>query len=76
MADMEVKEGLSQAEGYEEPIAETIQRLADLPRAEYERVRKAEAKRLNMRVSVLDCEVNAFRKNDQEENDLAWPVRA
>ncbi len=79
MADMEVKEGLGQSEGYEEPMAEAIQRLAELPRAEYERVRKAEAKRLNMRVSVLDCDVNAFRKNGQDENNLGlfepepWP---
>ena len=79
MADMEVEEGLGQAESYEEPIAETIRRLAELPCAEYERVRKAEAKRLNMRVSVLDCEVDASRKNGQDENDLGlfepelWP---
>ena len=79
MADMEVQEGLDQAEGYEETIVETIQRLADLPPVEYEQARKAEAKRLKMRASALDREVNATRKNGQDENDLGlfepepWP---
>ena len=70
MADMEVQEGLDLAEGYEETIVETIQRLADLPPVEYERARRSEAKRLGMRASALDREVNAGRKNGQDENDL------
>jgi putative DNA primase/helicase len=79
MADREVNENLVQAEGYEEPIVVAIQRLADMAPVEYERIRKDEAKRLNMRTSVLDREVNALRKNGQAEDDLGlfepdpWP---
>lgn len=64
-----------------ETFAVTIQRLAALPRAEYEQVRKSEAKRFNMRAVVLDQEVAAIRSDGNEENDLGlrdpepWPAK-
>ena len=79
MADQEVNEVLGTAEGYEEPTIEAIQRLADQPSVEYERVRKDEAKRLGIRASALDREVKAARKNGQDEDGLGlfepdpWP---
>jgi putative DNA primase/helicase len=79
MADQEVTDSLGQAESHEEPFVTTIERLAAMPVAEYERARKDEAKRLKMRASVLDREVKAARKNGEDENDLGlfepepWP---
>jgi hypothetical protein len=79
MADQDVTETLGQAESHEEPFVVTVERLAALPTHEYEQARKAEAKRMKMRASVLDREVNATRKNGQDENDLGlfepepWP---
>ena len=67
------------AETAEETSFETIQRLAVLSTLEYERCRKDEAKRLNMRASVLDKEVNSARPRDDAGNDLGliepepWP---
>jgi hypothetical protein len=50
---------------------ETLQRLAVLPPLEYERVRKAEAKKLGCRrVSMLDRLVNAKRLLSQSASDL------
>ncbi len=46
------------ADTAEETYFETIQRLAVLSTHEYEKCRKAEAKRLDMRKSVLDKEVS------------------
>jgi|GEM_PF-1380976 len=40
---------------------QAIQRLAMLPNAVYERLRASEAKRLGMRLSILDAEVNKVR---------------
>ena len=63
----------------EETYFETIQRLAALPVNEYERARRSEAKRLDMRASVLDKEVKSARPKDDEGNDLGlfepdpWP---
>ncbi len=79
MADQEVTETMGMAEGFEEPLVKTIERLAALPPLEYERVRIDEAKRLKMRASVLEREVKAARKNGRDENDLGlfepepWP---
>ncbi len=79
MADQEVTDSLGQAESHEEPFVTTIERLAAMPVAEYERTRKDEATRLKMRASVLDREVKAARKNGEDENDLGlfepepWP---
>ena len=69
------------AETVEETYFETIQRLAALSTHEYERCRKAEAKRLGMRASVLDKEVQSARPRDDDGNDLgltepdAWPEK-
>ncbi len=54
MADQDVTETLGQAESHEEPFVVTVERLAAMPKHEYEQARKAEAKRLNMRSSALD----------------------
>ncbi len=79
MADREVNETMVTAEGFAEPFVTTIERLAAMPVAEYERARKDEAKRLKMRATVLDREVKAARRNGEDENDLGlfepdpWP---
>jgi putative DNA primase/helicase len=79
MADREVAGNVETAEPVEETYFETIQRLAALPTHEYERCRKAEAKRLDMRVAVLDKNVRSARPKDDEGNDLGlfepepWP---
>ena len=65
-----VGELVGAAETVEETYYETIQRLAALPVNEYEKVRKAEAKRLEMRASVLDKEVKSARPKDDDGNDL------
>jgi hypothetical protein len=54
--------------------AEAIRRLAAMPWLEYERIRKAEAKKLSYRVSVLDRLVEA-RKSEKPRNTEA-PVEA
>ena len=79
MADTDVSENVGQAEGYEVPFVKEIERLAAMEPVEYERVRKAEAKRLKMRATVLDREVRAARKSGQDKDDLGlfdpepWP---
>lgn len=45
---------------------EAFRKLAALPPAEYDRVREAEAERLNIRVGTLDAEVDARRPKRQE----------
>ena len=70
MADVEVQEGLGQAEGYEESLEEAIERLAELSDLEYERVRKDEAKKLKIeRVSVLDAARRAARRKNSSGED-------
>ena len=80
MADQEVTDTMGTAEGYEEPLVKTIERLAALPPLEYARVRKDEAKRLGITpIKALDNAVTAARDNGQDENDLGlfepepWP---
>lgn len=79
MAEEGVTKSITNAPEHEEPFVVTIQRLAELPVNEYERIRKDEAKHLNMRTSVLDREVNAARPKSESENDLGlfepdpWP---
>ena len=74
-----VGELVDAAETIEETYFETIQRLAALPVNEYEKVRKSEAKRLEMRATVLDKEVKSARPKDEFGNDLglfepeSWP---
>ena len=70
MADSEIQKAVSASENYEEPIVETIKRLAELPSIEYERCRKEEAKRLSMRATALDREVKAARPKADDGNDL------
>ena len=65
-----VDEAVDAAETVKETSFETIQRLAALSTLEYEQCRKAEAKRLNMRTSVLDKEVSSARPKDDKGNDL------
>jgi hypothetical protein len=52
------------ADPFEESVAETIQRLAAVSALEYDRVRHAEANRLNIRVTTLDSEVAKARPSD------------
>ena len=74
-----VGEAVEGAEPVQETYFETIQRLAALPVNEYERCRKTEAKRLEMRATVLDKEVKSARPKDDEGNVLglfepeSWP---
>ena len=82
MADAEISGAVEDAEEYSEPYAETFKRLAALPPAEYESVRKEEAKRLgNWRVQALDREVAAMRPKDDAGNELGlfepdpWPEK-
>jgi putative DNA primase/helicase len=49
-----------------ENLADTVARLAMLPRLEYDQRRRAEAEQLGVRVSVLDDEVEAARQPGQE----------
>ncbi len=79
MTSPEITDIVNDAKAVAETYFETIQRLAILPTHEYERCRKEEAKRLNMRASVLDKEVKSARPSDSQENDLGlidpdpWP---
>ncbi len=79
MTSPEITDIVNDAKTVGETYFEAIQRLAALPIHEYERCRKAEAKRLNMRTSVLDKEVKSARPRDDEGNDLGliepepWP---
>ena len=69
-ADPDTSTAIHTSETVEETYFETIQRLAALSTHEYERCRKAEAKRLDMRANVLDKEVSSARPKDKEGNDL------
>ena len=79
MTSPEITDIVNDAKTVEETYFVTIQRLAALPIHEYERCRKAEARRLDMRASVLDKEVSSARPKDKEGNDLGlvdpvlWP---
>ena len=64
MTSPEITGAVAGAETVAETYFETIQRLATLPIHEYERCRKEEAKRLEMRTSVLDNEVKSARPKD------------
>ena len=81
MASPDITGAVNDAETVVETYFETIKRLAALPTHEYERCRKAEAKRLDMRTSVLDKEVKSARPQDDEGNDLGlvepdpWPKK-
>jgi putative DNA primase/helicase len=70
MADSEIQKAVNASEAYEETLVETIKRLAELPSLDYERCRKQEAKRLDMRAPVLDREVKAARPKAADGNDL------
>ena len=79
MTSPEITDIVNDAKAVGETYFEAIQRLAALPIHEYERCRKAEAKGLGMRASVLDKEVKSARPRDDEGNDLGlfdpepWP---
>ena len=53
------------------PQADKLQQLAELPLVEYDRVRKAEAKRLDIRVGTLDLEVASLRPASRETGSEA-----
>ncbi len=79
MSSPEITDIVNDAETVAETYFESIKRLAALPTHEYERCRKDEAKRLEMRASVLDNEVKSARPKDEKGNDLGlfdpapWP---
>ena len=81
MASPDITNIVNDATAVAETYFETIQRLAALPTNEYERCRKAEARRLDMRASVLDKEVRSARPHDDAGNDLGltepdpWPEK-
>ena len=70
MTSPEITGIVNDAEAVEETYFEAIQRLAALSTLEYERCRKKEAKRLEMRAIVLDNEVKSARPKDEKGNDL------
>ncbi len=63
------------AESFEPPpetLEETVARLAALPALEYDQVREAEARRLNVRIGTLDKEVAKARgQAGAEDSDAA-----
>lgn len=58
-----MKDALTQAM----TLAENVNRLAALPTLEYDRIRKEEAERLNVRVGTLDAEVAKIRKAEKAD---------
>jgi len=54
-----------------ETLEEAVYRLSNLPALEYEKIREAEAKRLEVRVGALDKEVSIARKSKQEDGGKA-----
>ena len=52
----------------EDEFTREARRLAQLPPHEYDRVRKAEAKRLDVRTATLDAAVEAIRGADRSDN--------
>lgn len=77
-----VKDVLAVAIKPPETLEQAIQRLAQLSRLAYEQIREAEAKTLNLRVSVLDQEIAKHRAasaSTKEDSGLfpvteAWPA--
>jgi len=59
--------GTNKAEPAEDD-AEVLERLADLPPIEYERVRQTEAERLGIRVTILDAEVQRRRGSTEAQD--------
>jgi len=59
-------EGNATADDAATAFHETVERLAALPRAEYELSRRAEAKRLDCRLAYLDCEVAKLREDSPQ----------
>jgi len=59
-----------------ETLEQNVLRLSFLSSLEYEQIREAEAKRLNVRVSVLDEEVKniRFNKTTQKSEGILFPV--
>lgn len=70
--DLMIEQQASLAAALEsETLEEAIYRLSNLPALEYEKIREAEAKRLEVRVGALDKEVSIARKSKQEEGGKA-----
>lgn len=85
--DLMILEGIEQVERQintasfvKETAQETVERLSKIPFIEYEQKRVTEAKKLNVRVSILDQAVDKLRKkpnqiitsNELENNIEAW----
>jgi putative DNA primase/helicase len=64
------------ADGYDTlgEFAVEVARLAALPPHEYERVRKAEAKRLGVRVAMLDATVKAAQPQEEGPSGQGSPI--
>ena len=57
----------------DDPQADTLRQLAELPSLEYDRVRKAEAKRLGIRVGTLDSQVASLRPASEKSGRETLP---
>ena len=68
----EVKTQIETAETPAETIAELVARLAKLTPLDFDRVCKAEAKRLGVKASTLEKEVTAIRANVREGAAADW----
>ena len=72
------RDGAEQAPGGDDEFEQAVIRLAALPLHKYDRVRKAEAKRFDVRVGTLDGAVGAARASASDDNAfqgraLHWP---
>lgn len=63
-----VKKTIDKAIPVEETIYQAVERLAKLPLLEYEQCREEEAKKYNVRVSILDKEVENIRIPTETQN--------
>ena len=64
-----IKKAIEQTEAPKETDKQAIERLAALPPLEYDRIRGGEAEAMNVRVSALDKEVLAKRKDLDTGNE-------
>jgi putative DNA primase/helicase len=69
MSIEDVRNTVGSSEKPQETTEEIMARLARLPYFEYEQVRKEEAKKLNIRISMLDGEVSKLRPRHESGDD-------
>ncbi len=67
--DREIQNAVDSAEEYSEPLDAAIERLSQLSKREYEQCRKAEAKKFDVRVQMLDRWVREARAGDGDGGD-------